>query len=463
MYISRSESHQHEKRKRKKKRRRLLAVNLMLLGAIIVLVGVGLSLKNAGSIGDLLSFGGNGTEIKSSDGGAAVVDKGGKGEDGGGSVQEENEGTSKNGEAAEGKPQDEGSAGGESEGETPVKNDPGSAGSGDNGSKGDNGSSSGGESGSSGEKIRLAFVGDILLASSVEDQLKRYGYDFPYAKSLLYLSEPDLTAGNLEYPVTEGGTPADDKEFVFKGSPLALPALRDAGFDVVNLANNHTLDHGVKGLFDTMSHLDEAGISHIGAGKDDIEAFTPVIKESRGIKIAYIGLSRVVPKTSWKADKNTPGVAETYDTTRAKAAIAKAKEQADLVVVMVHWGKERVDTPEQYQRNFAREYIDSGADLVIGSHPHVLQGFEKYKGKWIAYSLGNFIFSVYPKGKSGETGVLDATCTAKGDCDLQFHPMYADQAQPKPMEENQAQALIDRLTSISFKVKLRKDGTLVSE
>ncbi|GGG55595.1 CapA family protein [Paenibacillus radicis (ex Gao et al. 2016)] len=453
MYISRSESHQHEKRKRKKKRRRLLAVNLMLLGAIIVLVGVGLSVKNAGSIGDLLSFGGKGTEIKSSDGGAAVVDKGGKGEEDGGSVQEEKPASGKDGETAEGKPQDEGSADGEAEGEAPVKNEPGST---ENGSNGGSGSGSG-------EKVRLAFVGDILLASSVEDQLKRYGDDFPYAKSLLYLSEPDITAGNLEYPVTEGGTPADDKSFVFKGSPRALPALRDAGFDVVSLANNHTLDQGVKGLFDTMSHLDEAGISHIGAGKDDTEAFTPVIKESRGIKIAYIGLSRVVPKTSWKADKNTPGVAETYDTTRAKAAIAKAKEQADLVVVMVHWGKEREDTPQQYQRDFAREYIDSGADLVIGSHPHVLQGFEKYKGKWIAYSLGNFIFSVYPKGNSGETGVLDATCTAKGDCDLQFHPMYADQAQPKPMEEKQAQTLIDRLTSISFKVKLRKDGTLVSE
>ncbi|WP_253945011.1 CapA family protein [Paenibacillus sp. NEAU-GSW1] len=314
-----------------------------------------------------------------------------------------------------------------------------------------------------GDTIRLSFVGDILLADSVGELMKRSGFDFPYKESLLYLSEPDLTAGNLEYPVTNAGVPADDKQFVFKGTPEALPHLRDAGFDVVNLANNHTLDQGVDGLFDTMAHLDEAGIGHMGAGKDDTEAFTPLFKEANGIKVAYVGLSRVVPETSWKADKNKPGVAETYDTTRAVAAIKKAKQQADLVVVMVHWGIERADTPEKYQRDFAREYIDAGADLIVGGHPHVLQGFEKYKGKWIAYSLGNFIFSVFPKGKSGETGVLDAVCTAKGDCELQFHPMYADNAQPKPLEGDKAKALLERLTSISFSAKFREDGMLESE
>jgi poly-gamma-glutamate synthesis protein (capsule biosynthesis protein) len=157
------------------------------------------------------------------------------------------------------------------------------------------------------------------------------------------------------------------------------------------------------------------------------------------------------------------GVAETYETKRAVAAIAKAKEQADIVVVMVHWGKERVDQPEPYQKDYARQYIDAGADLVIGSHPHVLQGFEMYKGKWIAYSLGNFIFNAFPKGTAGETGVLDAVCTKSGDCDMTFHPMFTVNAQPTPLEGDAAKALLDRLTAISFSVKLKQDGTIVPE
>ncbi|MFD1953441.1 CapA family protein [Paenibacillus thailandensis] len=314
-----------------------------------------------------------------------------------------------------------------------------------------------------GKTAHLAFVGDILLGASVGDMIAEHGYDYPYKESKLYLSDPDIMAGNLEYPVTERGIPAENKTYVFKGSPDALPALRDSGIDIVSLANNHTLDQGVEGLLDTMDHLDEAGIRHMGAGNDDTEAFAPAIMQANGLKVAYIGLSRVVPDVSWKADKNQAGVAETYDTTRAVAAIQNASEQADIVVVMVHWGEERSDEPLPYQRDFAKQYIDAGADLVIGSHPHVLQGFETYKGKWIAYSLGNFIFSAYPKGKTGETGVLDAVCTKNGDCDLKFYPMSGDKAQPKPMEQPDAEALLARLTSISYGAKARKDGTLEAE
>lgn len=313
------------------------------------------------------------------------------------------------------------------------------------------------------DKISLSFVGDLLVAEYVSAITEREGYDYLYKEALLYLSEPDLTAGNLEFPITKRGTPVVGTPYVYKGSPDVLPSMYNAGFDVMSLANNHALDQGVEGMLDTMSYLDEAGISHMGAGSNDTEAFAPVIKEVRGIKVAYIGLSRVVPFPSWKADKYNAGLAESYDTTRANAAIAKAKEQADIVVVMVHWGKERVDKLEPYQTDFGKQYIDAGADLVIGSHPHVLQGFEMYKGKWIAYSLGNFIFTSYPKETAGETGVLDALCTKSGDCELTFHPMFTVNAQPTPLEGDAAKTLLDRLSSISFGVRLEADGRLVSD
>lgn len=450
MEVTRSEMHKREKEKRKKRFRRLLTINAIMLGLLVVLLVVWLSTQNFAftdsdkPAGETASV----SSTQSLEPETAAPDETGSTE---GASDSESDQEADNGAEVANGGENTGGPTGEASAEPEQTDEPA-----------DNGAVAG-DGANDGNTVHLAFVGDILLGASVADMIDQYGYDYPYKESKLYLSEPDITAGNLEYPVTERGVPAEDKTYVFKGSPDALPALRDSGIDVVSLANNHTLDQGVEGLLDTMDHLDEAGIRHMGAGNNDTEAFAPVIIEQNGIKVAYIGLSRVVPDISWKADKNVAGVAETYDTTRAVTAIRNASEQADVVVVMVHWGKERSDTPQQYQRDFAKQYIDAGADLVIGSHPHVMQGFETYKGKWIAYSLGNFIFSAYPKDTTGETGVLDAVCSASGDCDLQFYPMSGKLAQPKLMETADAEALLSRLTSISFGVTARKDGTLAAE
>ncbi|WP_341278482.1 CapA family protein [Paenibacillus sp. FSL H8-0537] len=462
MNRSRTESRQQQKIRRKRRLRRLIIFNGFMLGLIAVVIGLWLNTQNWFDAGSLFN---RENKPQAADAASAGMSDGQKPQNA--ETDTGSSSPSPSDEAAATKEPaptaDEANGAGEPAA-TPEKQpeevgNEAVDGTGGNDVSGEQPSFQAGDE----DTVKLSFVGDILLAASVGDMMKLNGYDYPYKQSLLYLSEPDIMAANLEYPVTDSGVPALDKTYVFKGSPEALPAFRDAGFDIVSLANNHTLDQGVEGLFNTMKHLDETGISHMGAGKNDTDAFAPVIKDVRGIKVAYIGLSRVVPEVSWKADKNVAGVAETYDTTRAKAAIKKAKEQADLVVVMVHWGEERKDTPLQYQRDFAREYIDSGADLIIGSHPHVLQGFETYKGKWIAYSLGNFIFSAYPKGPTAETGVLDAICTKKGNCDLKFYPMSSDKAQPVLMEPENAAALLKRLTSLSFGVKLREDGALVSK
>jgi poly-gamma-glutamate synthesis protein (capsule biosynthesis protein) len=316
--------------------------------------------------------------------------------------------------------------------------------------------------GNTGDAVTMSFVGDMLPGEYLNPLMKQNGFDYPYRNALLYLSEPDITAGNLELPVTLGGTPIEGTPYVYKGHPEALPAIKDAGFDVLSLANNHAMDQGVEGMLDTIKHLKEAGIGYMGTGNNDKEAFEPYYMEAKGIKVAFVGLSHVIPYTELKADRNTAGIAETYETKRAAAAISAAKEKADLVVVMVHWGKDLADRPSDIHKENARIYIDAGADLVIGAHPHVLQGFEKYKGKWIAYSLGNFIFSAYPEGTDAETGVLDASCTKDGDCSLKFNPMLVVQGQPTPLEGDAAKALLDRLTSISFGAKLGQDGSIAA-
>lgn len=296
--------------------------------------------------------------------------------------------------------------------------------------------------------VDLSFTGDILQGEYIDSWLKQEGYSYPFQKALLHLSTADITASNLEMPITTRGTPAEDKYFVFKGQPEGLQGIVDAGIDIVSLANNHMLDQGVEGMQDTIKNLDEYGIKHMGAGNNDTEAYAPVIQEANGMKIAYFGVSRVLPTTTWKANKYTPGLAEAYDPTQALQAIKET--EADITVVMIHWGIERESKPEAYQLELAKQFIDAGADLIIGSHPHVLQGFEQYKGKWIAYSLGNFVFASHPKGKQAETGVLNATCTKSAECDLTFYPMKIVNAQPTPVEGKEAEEQLKFLQDVSF-------------
>ncbi|WP_244863568.1 CapA family protein [Paenibacillus cisolokensis] len=406
---------------------------------------------SAGQSGD--GGGANGSAGQSGDGGGAA---GSAGQSGDGGEAGGNAGQSGNGCDADGSAGQSGNGGGAD----------GSAGQSGNGG-GANGNA--GQSGEeerpddSGAKVRLAFVGDLLLASSVEELMRKNGYDYPYRDALPYLTEPDLTAGNLENPITKRGTPAEDKQYVFKGRPESLDALKEAGFDVVSVANNHTLDQGVVGLLDTIDYLDEAGIRHMGGGRNEEEAYRPAVLEAQGVKVAYLGFSRVLPVVEWKATKEREGLAEAYDSTRALEAIRKAKEDADLIVVMVHWGRERVDHPVEHQKVLAKQFIDAGADLVIGSHPHVLQGFERYKGKWIAYSLGNFIFNMTATLKTRDTGVLDCVCSKAGDCELKFHPMRAEQSKPSPMDKTSAAKLIAHLNDISFGVKIHPDGTITAK
>ncbi|MEX2415616.1 MAG: CapA family protein [Paenibacillaceae bacterium] len=311
------------------------------------------------------------------------------------------------------------------------------------------------------EQINLAFVGDIMLSANVERLLKKNGYDYPYLHIASILQEADIAAGNMENPITDQGEPAD-KSFVFRTSPEAVPEMVKSGFDIFNLANNHMLDYGLVGLQDTIRLLSEAGLYGVGAGMNQEEAYQPVVIEKNGVRVAYLGLSKVVPDVSWKADKNIPGVAETYNYTRPIKAIEAAKEMSDMVVVIVHWGIEGAIEPLITDKALAHRYIDAGADLVIGSHSHVLQGIESYKGKWIAYSLGNFIFTTSGKSGTNETAIVQASCTKLGDCELNVVPIIAGPAQPKRMEDTAAKVLYQHLTSISYSAEVQEDGRVRS-
>ena len=309
--------------------------------------------------------------------------------------------------------------------------------------------------------VKLAFVGDILLGSTVQTYLDQHGYDYPYEDVAEILGQADWAMGNLETPVTEGDTP-EDKKFVYKSSPEAMPSLKQAGIDMVNLANNHVLDYGIPGLMDTFAHLDDTGIERVGAGRDITEAYEPKIVEKNGIRMAFLGFSRVIPEVEWKATRYQAGVADTYEYERPVQAIRQAEEEADIVVVFAHWGDDQEDRPNDHQKEMAHRYIDAGADLVVGSHPQVLQSIEYYKGKWIAYSLGNFIFTTNENPETWESVVLQANCTKSGQCELDLVALITKAGKPVQMDDEKGKLLLERLNQLSEPV-IEADGKVTAE
>ena len=242
--------------------------------------------------------------------------------------------------------------------------------------------------------LSLLFAGDVLLSSHVLQAYQKAGgisgvLDEGYR---LQIGQADFFMVNEEFPFSSRGVAAADKQYTFRLAPEWVSILQEMGVDGVTLANNHALDFGQEALLDTCEVLDQAGILHTGAGVNLAAAKEPVIMEKNGIRVGIIGTTRVIPVAGWAAGNSHPGMLSTYDPTVVLAEIEELKENCDFVVVMVHWGIERDEKPQEYQRTLGKQYIDAGADLVVGSHPHVLQGIEFYDGKPIVYSLGNFVF-----------------------------------------------------------------------
>jgi len=237
----------------------------------------------------------------------------------------------------------------------------------------------------------LMFVGDVMLDRGVEYMIKKHGkgdYRFPFLKIADYLKQADLLFGNLESPISDKGQKVGSI-YSFRTDPKAIEGLIYAGFDVLSVANNHIFDFGKEAMEDTFLNLKKAGIEYVGGGFNEVEAYSPIIKEANETKIAYLAYTNLGSK-NWQAKGNFPGIAWLDE--KIEKNIKQTKEKSDLVIVSMHFGSEYQSQPNSEQKHFAHLAIDSGADLVIGHHPHVIQPIEKYKEGYIAYSLGNFVF-----------------------------------------------------------------------
>lgn len=257
------------------------------------------------------------------------------------------------------------------------------------------------------------------------------------------LSAADVAMVNLETAVTERGTP-EAKTFHFRAPTTAYDALRGAGIDVASLANNHGLDYGRVGLSDTLAGAAEKKFPIVGAGVDADHAYAAWITEVKGVRIAFLGMSQIGELAgSWAAKDGRSGLAMAFDTTRAVNAVKKARSQADVVVVFMHWGIEYNKCVSSQQKALAKKLSDAGATMIVGSHVHLMQG-DGWLGKtYVAYGLSNFLWW-YNDAKSNDTGVIRITLTGSKITKTEFLPAYIDRKTGQPKIVTGAEA--DRIT-----------------
>jgi len=313
-------------------------------------------------------------------------------------------------------------------------------------------------------QITINFTGDIMLASRVGEVIREKGVDYPWAQVQDTLASADITVGNLECAVGGGNyTPVPDKKFTFLAVPESIAGARRAGIDVLTLANNHVLDFGPEALLETILVLKNNDILYTGAGGNAQEALEPVILERNGLKVGIVAFSLVVPWLQWVAGPNTPGINSGYHYEQVYNSVRELDKETDLVIVSLHWGTELADKPTLQQQELARKLIDLGADVVVGHHPHVLQGLEIYKQGLIAYSLGNFIFTLSGDYRGRQSMILQVDAGDRGIYGARVYPAQIEYGRTVPAGEKDRLAIIKRLQNLSleFNTNINDEGEIL--
>ena len=311
--------------------------------------------------------------------------------------------------------------------------------------------------GNDADSITLLFAGDIMLDRGVEYYIQKNGGDwrFPFLNIADFLQKADLVFGNLESVISDKGE-KQGSIYSFRADPRTLEGLSFAGFDVLSVANNHSLDYGSEALVDSIQRLKDAGIIPVGGGSTNKEAYAPALKYFYTSKYSSVTTISILAYTAvgsslWEASENTPGIAwvDEHNLAEFTQRIKDAKKEVDILVLSIHFGEEYQTQPNDMQQLIAKSAVIAGADIVIGHHPHVIQliepegssdvrpegtqspreperPVERYKEGWIAYSLGNFIFD---QGFSKETteGLL---------LEVTIHNKKITRVSPRPIHLN---------------------------
>ena len=276
------------------------------------------------------------------------------------------------------------------------------------------------------DEVSFCFAGDFLLDDEfaiMANLLNRGGrIEDGISEGLLaHMRAADVMVINNEFPYTNRGTPTEEKAFTFRADTDKVSLLQDTGADVAILANNHIYDFGETGLLDTLETLESAGIPGVGAGRNLDEASAPLYFIVNDMKIALVAATQIErlenPDTKG-ATADSPGVFRCLDATKLCEVVSEAKENSDFVIVYIHWGTENVEEPDWLQLDQAPKLEAAGADLIIGDHPHCLQGIDYFGDTPVIYSLGNFWFN----SKTMDSCMVRVTIGQEGLKSFQFMP-----------------------------------------
>ena len=292
--------------------------------------------------------------------------------------------------------------------------------------------------------IQITAVGDMILACGVENLINRKGHDYILKMVKPHINGNNIVIGNLECPISNIGLSNVNRGLVV-ARPNTLDVLTDVGFNAVSLANNHMMDFGISGLQDTIIELKNRNIDYAGAGLDEQSKKQPgkIAEYDNVTLLSYYG----------KSKKNHGGT-NGAEINRVLADIQKAKNENHLIIVMIHWGIYNRKLPQKYQVDFAHQMIDSGANLVLGSGPHVLQPVELYNGGVIAYSLGNFLFDHHtinnpPNPDTQLSMMLKITFAKNTVKNVTIQPIYINnELRPEPIDPNKEPLLFKNISSL---------------
>jgi poly-gamma-glutamate synthesis protein (capsule biosynthesis protein) len=296
-------------------------------------------------------------------------------------------------------------------------------------------------------EITLAFAGDVHFMDRtlrlLDDPASAFGPIAPV------LAGADIALVNLESAITTRGT-KEPKRYHFRAPASAYDAIKAAGVDVVSLANNHALDYGRVGLADTLASAKAAKMPFFGAGANATEAYAPWVTEVRGLKFGFIGFNQFYQLwEAWKATETKAGIAMARDLKRAVAAAVAARKLVDVLIVYMHWGDEGKECPTKEMRTFASEMAKAGADLVLGTHAHLLMGDGWMGRTYVQYGLGNFIW-YHDDAWSNDTGVLRVTMRGKKITRTELVPAVISRrtGQPLPVSGAEAERIARKYASL---------------
>ena len=312
-------------------------------------------------------------------------------------------------------------------------------------------------------EVSLAFTGDILLdpGYAIYTAYRNRGGALDKCISSDLLEEmraADVLMVNNEFPFSDRGTPAANKTYTFRAAPSSVEILKEMGVDIAGVANNHAFDWGMDAFLDTMDILEDADIPYVGGGHNISEAARPIYLYAADMKIAIVAatqIERMGNPHSISATEDSAGMLRCWPSADKLVEVLKeAKENSDYVILFIHWGTEREVDPDWCQNQQVPELTATGVDLIIGSHPHILQPISVANGVPIVYSTGNFWFN----SKSLDSCLIEVKLSDGGLKSLRFIPCLQAGSAVKMLHEGEAARLIEYMRSISPNVSIDDDG-----